>query len=279
MSLEKALYVVATPIGNLGDMVPRAIEALQFVDLIAAEDTRHSRGLLDHFGIKTPVVSFHEHSDPRSCEQFVSRLVAGESIALISDAGTPLISDPGYVLVLRAHQLGIKVVPIPGSCAAVAALSVSGLSANKFTFEGFLPAKKGTRSRALEALVDEPRTMIFYEAPHRVAETVAAMAEIFGEDRPAAVARELTKLYETVKRATLGELSQWICEDANQRRGELVVMVEGRERPVASLDAEVERTLFILAEELPASQAAAVAARLSGVPRKQLYQRLLAGGE
>lgn len=276
MSLVTALYVVATPIGNLGDMVPRAIEVLQLVDLIAAEDTRHSRGMLDYFGVSTPMMSFHEYSDSRALDQLSERLQSGQSIALISDAGTPLISDPGYALVARAHELNVKVVPVPGSCAAIAALSVSGLAADKFAFEGFLAAKSGPRTRQLDALLGETRTMLFYEAPHRIAATMEAMVAAFGEDRPAAIARELTKMYETVRQGTLGELSAWIAGDPNQRRGELVVVVEGSKPQATAMDERVEKMLFTLADELPASQAAALAARISGVPRKQLYQRLLA---
>jgi 16S rRNA (cytidine1402-2'-O)-methyltransferase len=269
---EAALYVVATPIGNLGDMVPRAIEVLQTVDVIAAEDTRHSSRLLSHFDIKTPLLAYHDHSDERRTHMLLERLQAGQSVALISDAGTPLISDPGYRLVRDVREAGIRVVPIPGACALVAALSVSGLPSDRFTFEGFLPAKTGQRSNRLQALQGESRTMIFYEAPHRIQDSLADMAEVFGAERPAVLAREITKTFETVADGSLSELVAFVSADSNQRRGEMVVLVEGLKRDDTRLDAEAERVMEILLRDLSVKQASALAAEITGVKKKLLYQ-------
>lgn len=270
------LYVVATPIGNLEDMTARAVRTLAQVDLVAAEDTRESGKLLRHFGITKPMVSFHEHNERRMVPRLIRQLHEGKSIALLSDAGTPLVSDPGYHLVSAAHAAGIPVTPLPGACAAIAALSVSGLPSDHFAFEGFPPPKAAARRRRFEQLRDEPRTLIFYEAPHRIAECLADMAQVFGVDRPAAFARELTKQFETVRAAALGELYEWVSTDADQRRGEIVVLV-GAPRAVAAPtpDAEAERVLRVLLAELPPRRAAALAARLTGVPRNRLYARAL----
>ena len=275
MSGEAVLYVVATPIGNLGDMVPRAVEVLQSVGLIAAEDTRHSGKLLQHFRIDTPCVSYHDHSGESRLDELLAKLGAGVSVALISDAGTPLVSDPGYRLIERAQAAGLRVVPVPGACAAIAALSAAGLPSDRFAFEGFLPAKQAARRARLEALAGETRTLIFYEAPHRVLQAVEDMAAVLGAERLGALARELTKHFETVKRAPLGELAAWIAADDNQQRGECVLLVAGcsGEREA---DPDAERTLGILLEELPVKQAAALAARITGLPKNQLYQRALA---
>ncbi len=272
--LNGALYIVATPIGNLGDMTARAIEVLRGVTLIAAEDTRHSAGLLRHFGIATPSLALHEHNERQQAEKIIERLRQGGSVALISDAGTPLLSDPGYHLVRAAHAAGIRVIPIPGASAALAALAASGLPTDRFTFEGFLPAKSAARRERLSALQAESRTMLFYEAPHRVAATLGEMAEILGGTREAVLARELTKLYETVRKDTLEGLWRWVQGDPQQQKGECVIAVQGA-APVAdggAAEAEVHRTLEILLEELPLKQAVALAARISGEKRNRLYE-------
>ena len=272
MGPDQVLYVVATPIGNLADMVPRAVEVLQCADLVAAEDTRHSQRLLSHFNIDTPLVAYHDHSDDRRTEQLLERLEQGQTIALISDAGTPLISDPGYRLVREARARGIRVVPIPGACAFVAALSAAGLPSDRFSFEGFLPSKPGARERVLESLAREERTMVFYEAPHRVLDTLRAMTAVFGPEREAVIARELTKAFETFHLASLAELCDWVAADSNQRRGEIVLVVRGAERRQgAELDAEAERVMKLLLGELPPKRAAALAAEITGVNKKALY--------
>jgi len=270
------LYIVATPIGNLGDISARALEVLQRVDRIAAEDTRHSASLLRHFHIDTPMFALHEHNERQKAEQVLGYLQQGESVALISDAGTPLISDPGYFLVRQAHASGIKVVPLPGPSALIAALSASGLATDRFCFEGFLPAKSGPRRRALEALSAEPRTLAFYETPHRIEESLKDMAAILGEARPATLARELTKTFETIRHATLGELAEWVADDANQRKGEFVVLVEGAPaKENEGLDGETQRIARMLAEELSIKQAAALAAKISGEKKNAIYNYLL----
>lgn len=266
-----ALYVVPTPIGNRADMVPRAIEVLQSVSLIAAEDMRHSRPLLNHFGIETPMIAYHDHSDERVVERVLAALRSGDSVALISDAGTPLISDPGYRIVDAAHSEGIAVVPIPGACAAIAALSAGGLPSDRFCFEGFLPAKAQARHTALSALAAETRTLVFYEAPHRLLATVQAMAEVFGGERIAVLARELSKLHETIRRASLAELAEWVNQDSNQQRGECVLLVKGAPAREQALDAEAERILYLLMDELPLKQAAQLAAQITGLKKNLLY--------
>ncbi len=213
------LYVVATPIGNLGDMTARAIAVLQQVDLIAAEDTRHSGPLLQHFGITTACIACHDHNERQIAAGLVERIQSGESVALISDAGTPLISDPGYLLVRTAREAGVPVVPVPGASAMIAALSVSGLPSDRFSFEGFLPAKSSARRQRLQALADEGGTLIFYESTHRIEESLADMAEVFGPERYAVIAREITKRFETVHGDTLQNLIAWIAADANQTKG------------------------------------------------------------
>ncbi len=267
------LYVVATPIGNLGDMTPRAVEILQAVDLIAAEDTRHSGRLLTHFSIGTPAIALHEHNERTQAPRLVERIATGESLALISDAGTPLVSDPGFHLVRLAREQGIRVVPVPGASAVMAGLSVSGLPTDRFIFEGFLPAKSGPRRKRLQALVAETRTLIFYEAPHRVRSTLEDMVAVVGEGRRAVLARELTKTFETVKDAPLGELAAWVRDDADQQKGEIVLLLAGAPGGEdGGDDSEARRILGVLLEELPLSQASALAARITGLKKKQLYQ-------
>lgn len=273
MNNHNALYVVATPIGNLADMVPRAVEILQAVDLIAAEDTRHSAKLMQHYAISTPLVAYHDHSDSAKVDSLMERLLRGDSLALISDAGTPLISDPGYRLVKRAREQGIPVVPIPGPCALIAALSASGLPSDRFAFEGFPPAKDAARARFFQTLGKDPRTLIFYESPHRVLESLMVMVDAFGADRRVVLAREISKAFETILSAPLGELIETVRADANQQRGEIVLLVQGYVAPVQEgLAPETERVMRILLDELPLKQAAALAARLTGEKKNTLYK-------
>jgi 16S rRNA (cytidine1402-2'-O)-methyltransferase len=273
-STTGSLYVVATPIGNLDDMSVRALKVLREVALIAAEDTRHSLRLMQHFGIATPLVACHEHNERDEGSRFIARLLAGDNVALISDAGTPLISDPGYHLVRQARAAGIQVVPVPGACALIAALSAAGLPSDRFIFEGFLPAKTVGRRARLELLKEEPRTVIFYEAPHRILECLQDMEEIFGADRPAVLGRELTKTFETLKGLPLGELRAFVEGDSNQQRGECVVLVAGWSEPEGEdvIGTEARRVLDLLLQEMPLKRAAALAAEITGVRKNLLYQ-------
>jgi len=273
--LEPALYVVATPIGNLQDMTPRAIDVLQHVELIAAEDTRHSARLLAHFDINTRLVSVHEHNEHQRIEMIVHQLQSGASVALISDAGTPLISDPGYVVVKAVREAGFKVVPVPGCAALIAALSAAGLPTDRFVFEGFLAHKPSARTHQLKQLVDESRTLIFYESPHRILASLSDMALVFGSERVVAIARELTKTYETIHVDTLENLRTWMESDTNQQKGEFVVVVQGAATGQKVLDARSREILDILLAELPVSQAAALAAKITGLKKKVLYQAAL----
>ncbi|WP_147653477.1 16S rRNA (cytidine(1402)-2'-O)-methyltransferase [Vulcaniibacterium gelatinicum] len=268
------LYVVATPIGNLGDLSPRALDTLRGVDAVCAEDTRHTRQLLAHFGLERPLLALHEHNEAALAEQIVARLRAGESLALVSDAGTPLVSDPGFRLVRAARAAGVRVSPVPGPCAFVAALSVAGLPSDRFVFEGFLPAKPRARRERLAQLAHEPRTLLFYESAHRIEDTLADMAAAFGQARPAVLARELTKLFETVLDGPLQALLDRVRADPDQRRGEFVLLVQGAEETAEAKVAEGRRLYAKLCEHLPPSTAARLAAELSGAPRKALY-----GGE
>ncbi len=273
---NKALYIVATPIGNLQDMSLRAIETLKTVDCIAAEDTRHSAPLLQHFMVKTPLIALHEHNERECADLLIKRLKQGESIALISDAGTPLINDPGYFLVREARKAGIQVIPIPGPSALIAALSASGLPTDRFCFEGFLPAKSKHRLKHLETLRHETRTLIFYEAPHRVLESLQDMLETFGPEREVVIARELTKLYETIYSGTLSHLVEWVKQDENQQRGEIVLMVKGAEAISNEVDDSLEDILKILLAELPLSQAVELAAKITNRRKNEVYQKALA---
>jgi 16S rRNA (cytidine1402-2'-O)-methyltransferase len=271
------LYVVATPIGNLEDISARALRVLKEVSLIAAEDTRHSSRLLAHFGIQTPLAACHEHNEREEGGRFLGRLQAGENIALISDAGTPLISDPGYHLVRQARAAGVAVVPVPGACALIAALSAAGLPSDRFIFEGFLPAKAAARRARLETLKEEPRTLIFYEAPHRILESLRDFEDVFGGGRIAVLGRELTKAFETLKGLPLGQLRAWVEADSNQQRGECVVLVEGWHAPQdeSAVSAESLRVLDLLLAEMPLKRAAAIAAEITGVRKNLLYQAAL----
>lgn len=270
------LYVVATPLGNLQDMSFRAIEILQTVNCIAAEDTRHSFSLLKHFSIKTPMVSLHEHNERERAVILLDRLTQGESIALISDAGTPLISDPGYFIVREARALGISVVPIPGSCAAIAAISAAGLPTDRFVFEGFLPNKTKSRKERLDALTKESRTMIFYEAPHRILGLLRDLQRHFGHERTCVLARELTKVFETIHSATLGEMVSWVENDENQQRGEMVLMLEGsEEKPLIEKEIKYDHVLEVLMDALPLKQAVEIAAKITGQRKNDVYKRAL----
>lgn len=273
-SAAGSLYVVATPIGNLDDISARALKLLREVSLIAAEDTRHSQRLMQHFGIATPLAACHEHNERDEGSRFITRLLAGDDVALISDAGTPLISDPGYHLVRQARAAGINVVPVPGACALVAALSAAGLPSDRFIFEGFLPAKAVGRRGRLESVKEEPRTLIFYEAPHRILECLQDMEAIFGGDRPALLARELTKTFETLKGLPLSELRQFVESDSNQQRGECVVLVAGWTAPEGdeAISSESMRVLDLLLKEIPLKRAAALAAEITGERKNVLYQ-------
>jgi 16S rRNA (cytidine1402-2'-O)-methyltransferase len=273
--VDSGLYVVATPIGNFGDMSQRAIEVLQNADLIAAEDTRHSLRLLQFFAIDTPTMAYHDHSDDRALQRIGKCLADGGSVALVSDAGTPLISDPGYRLVRHVQDGGFAVYPLPGPCAAIAALSVSGLPTDRFLFEGFLPARDGARINRLAALAAEPMTLIFYEAPHRIEASLRSMIEVFGGDREAVLAREITKTFETIRRGPLSGLAQFVSGDSNQQRGEIVLIVAGKPKGEQEIAADVSKLLLRLAQELPAKKAAAVVADCTGLRKKQLYEYLL----
>lgn len=268
------LYIVATPIGNLGDITPRAVEVLKQVDLIAAEDTRHSQRLLSHLGISTRMQAYHEHNEEYQADKLIARLQQGDSIAVISDAGTPLVSDPGYRLLDRAHECNIRVVPVPGACAAIAAMSVAGLPTDRFSFEGFPPAKQAARLSYLQPLKEETRTMVFYISCHRIGETLMDMKSVFGEQRLATFARELTKTYETIRKATLDELCTWVAEDAMQHKGEIVLVVSGsvKEKSAHPLRDEI---LAVLVDELPVKQASKIASRITGINKNELYEAAL----
>ena len=275
--LEKgALYVVATPIGNLGDLSHRAIEVLHGVTVIAAEDTRHTRRLLQQYEISTDCLALHEHNESKVTASLLLRMQQGDSIALVSDAGTPLLSDPGYHLVREATTVGLRVIPVPGPSAIMAALSAAGLPTDRFCFEGFLPNKSVARCRRLDALHQVPVTLVFFEAPHRILATLADMRSIFGADRQAVMARELTKTFETFLRGSLEEIYQQVNGDQNQQKGEIVMLVHGA-RPVerSELDPETERVLNTLLRDLPVKQAAALTAEITGVKKNLLYQQAI----
>jgi 16S rRNA (cytidine1402-2'-O)-methyltransferase len=271
------LYIVATPIGNLKDVTLRALEVLAAVDLIAAEDTRQSKKLLENYNIKTSLLALHEHNEEQQSQVLLEKILAGKNIALISDAGTPLISDPGYTLVKKMREAGITVIPIPGACAAIAALSASGLPSDHFIFEGFLPAKNMAKLKRLETLQAETRTMIFYEAPHRLVDTIETMQQVFGVDRHAVLARELSKIFETIHADTLANLKTWITEDSNQERGEMVILVAGSKVNTnidTTLEAEVMRLAKILHGLLPPAQITKVITKIlsAKISRQELYK-------
>tara|TARA_R100001230_G_scaffold9306_1_gene3579 strand:- start:2529 stop:3377 length:849 start_codon:yes stop_codon:yes gene_type:complete len=273
------LFVVATPIGNLQDMSPRALQVLKDVRLIAAEDTRHSARLMQHFGIDTPMTACHDHNERDKGERLVERLLAGDDVALISDAGTPLISDPGYHLVRQAREAGVRVSPVPGACALIAALSAAGMPSDRFAFEGFLPAKAHGRRQRLQALAAEDRTWMVYEAPHRLLECLQDMQQVLGDERRVLLARELTKTFETLRAAPLAELVKWVAGDSDQQRGECVLVVEGAPAPQADeVGDEALRVLDLLLAELPLKRAAKLASEITGVRKNLLYQIALERG-
>ncbi len=270
------LYVVATPIGNRGDFSARAREVLASVECVAAEDTRHSAPLLREFGIASRLVSLHEHNEPARAAELIELLAAGKDVALISDAGTPLISDPGFRLVNAAHAAGARVCAVPGPSAVTAALSIAGIATDRFIFEGFLPEKAAARRERLATLATETRTQIFYEAPHRLADSLADMLSAFGGARQAAIAREMTKMHETLYRGSLDALVAAAAGDPDMARGEIVIVVAGAECTEKEVDEEGEALLRVLLSELPLKQAVDLAARASGAPRNALYQKALA---
>ncbi len=269
------LFVVATPIGHLDDISYRAINVLKSVDLIAAEDTRTSAQLLKHFGISTPLTACHDHNESNKIEHLIQRLQQGENMALISDAGTPLISDPGFKLVRAAQENNIQVIPVPGACAAIAALSAVGLPSDRFSFEGFLPSRQSQRISALQKLKDETQTMIIYEAPHRILECVKDMAEVFGAERPVGFAREITKTFETIKKMTLGELAAFVESDRNQQKGEIVLVIGGATEEKDLEQEKLDQLLTRLLQDLSVKAASQLAADLTGIKKKVAYQRAL----
>ncbi len=277
MTIESpALYVVATPLGNLGDLTARAQAVLKAVPWVAAEDTRHSAPLLRHLGSSARMLPAHQHNEEAAAQQVIDRLAAGDAVALISDAGTPAVSDPGARLVARVREAGYKVIPLPGPCAAVAALSASGITAPHWLFYGFLPTKGKQREEVLRELAPAPHALVFYEAPHRILETIAAMVTVLGPVRRVVIARELTKLFETIHACPLGEALAWLEGDANQQKGEFVLIVDAPET-VGDENAEGERVLvLLLAEGLPVKQAAKLAHAITGAPKNALYEKALA---
>ncbi|MCZ1176835.1 16S rRNA (cytidine(1402)-2'-O)-methyltransferase [Acinetobacter pittii] len=273
--MSAQLFVVATPIGHLDDMTFRAIDILKSVSIVAAEDTRQSAQLFKHYNISTQLTACHDHNESNKIEQLVQKLLAGDDIALISDAGTPLISDPGFKLVRAAQEHGIRVVPVPGACAAIAALSAVGLPSDRFSFEGFLPSKASQRISQLEKLKNETQTLIFYEAPHRILECVKNMAEVFGENRPVGFAREITKTFETIKKMTLKDLVSFIENDHNQEKGEIVLVVGGAPEKTDLEQEKLDELLKRLLQDLSVKAASQLAADLTGVKKKVAYQRAL----
>ncbi|MBN3131424.1 16S rRNA (cytidine(1402)-2'-O)-methyltransferase [Pectobacterium brasiliense] len=266
------LYIVPTPIGNLGDITQRALAVLASVDLIAAEDTRHTGLLLQHFAINARLFALHDHNEQQKADVLLAKLQSGQSIALVSDAGTPLINDPGYHLVRRCREAGVRVVPLPGACAAITALSASGLASDRFCYEGFLPAKTKGRKDKLRELGEEPRTLIFYESTHRLLDSLQDISEVLGAERYVVLAREITKTWESIHGAPVGELLAWVKEDENRRKGEMVLIVEGHQLDDSALSAEALRTLTLLRAELPLKKAAALAAEIHGVKKNALYR-------
>ncbi|MBW8184506.1 MULTISPECIES: 16S rRNA (cytidine(1402)-2'-O)-methyltransferase [Shewanella] len=279
MDLAAALYIVPTPIGNLGDISSRAIDVLNNVKLIACEDTRHSGILLSHFGIETRKTALHDHNERDRAEWIIQKLSNGEAIALISDAGTPLISDPGYHLVSQVRAAGYKVIPLPGACAAITALSASGLPSDRFSFEGFLPSKEKGRLDKLTELKEDPRTLIFYESPHRIVHSLESILTALGEDRVIAMAREVTKTFETFLYGTVKEVLEQVKSDPNQQKGEIVLMCHGyRLVEDEGIPAVVINTLKLLCEELPLKKASALAGQIHGMKKNALYKYGLENG-
>jgi len=272
--LTGILYIVATPIGNLQDITQRALDTFAQVDLIAAEDTRHSGLLLSHYGIKKPFFALHDHNEQEKAHILVEKLKQGSNIALISDAGTPLISDPGFHLVRQCREAGIRVVPLPGACAAITALCASGMASDRFCFEGFLPAKSKARKDKLENIAEEDRTLIFYESTHRILDTLEDMQSVLGEERYIVLAREITKTWETITGNTIKNLREWLLEDPNRTKGEMVLIVEGKPKSDNNdeISPQAMKALELIAEELPLKKAAAIVAELYGYKKNALYQ-------
>ncbi|MCI7718601.1 MAG: 16S rRNA (cytidine(1402)-2'-O)-methyltransferase [[Pasteurella] aerogenes] len=272
-NLSGILYIVATPIGNLQDITARALDIFNQVDLIAAEDTRHSGLLLSHYGIKKPFFALHDHNEQQKADLLVEKLRQGNHIALISDAGTPLISDPGFHVVRKCRQAGIRVVPLPGACAAITALCASGVASDRFCFEGFLPAKSKARRDKLTELVDEARTLIFYESTHRILDSLTDVETVLGADRYVVLAREITKTWETIIGDEVGQLRTWLAEDPNRTKGEMVLIIEGKSaEPSAEFSPQAIKALQLIAQELPLKKAAAIVAELYGYKKNALYQ-------
>lgn len=269
------LYIVATPIGNLGDISQRALDILSQVDLIACEDTRHTQKLLSAYSIKNRTMSMHDHNERQRQDQIGELLQQGKSIALVSDAGTPLISDPGFHLVRHCRQLGLTVVPVPGACAAIAALSAAGLPTDRFSFEGFLPSKSGARKNTLSELSEESRTMVFYDAPRRAIDTIADIVEVLGNERFVVIARELTKTFETIHSDTAENLLDWLQLDPNQLKGEMVLIIEGKKADPTAISAQIIETLKLLLDELPPKKACAITAKIYGIKKNSLYDLAL----
>ena len=272
--LTGILYIVATPIGNLQDITQRALDTFTQVDLIAAEDTRHSGLLLSHYGIKKPFFALHDHNEQEKAHILVEKLKQGSNIALISDAGTPLISDPGFHLVRQCREAGIRVIPLPGACAAITALCASGIASDRFCFEGFLPAKSKARKDKLENIAEEDRTLIFYESTHRILDTLEDMQSVLGEERYIVLAREITKTWETITGNTIKHLREWLLEDPNRTKGEMVLIVEGKPKSDNNdkISPQAVKALELIAEELPLKKAAAIVAELYGYKKNALYQ-------
>ena len=272
--LTGILYIVATPIGNLQDITQRALDTFTQVDLIAAEDTRHSGLLLSHYGIKKPFFALHDHNEQEKAHILVEKLKQGSNIALISDAGTPLISDPGFHLVRQCREAGIRVVPLPGACAAITALCASGIASDRFCFEGFLPAKSKARKDKLENIAEEDRTLIFYESTHRILDTLEDMQSVLGEERYIVLAREITKTWETITGNTIKNLREWLLGDPNRTKGEMVLIVEGKPKSDNNdeISPQAMKALELIAEELPLKKAAAIVAELYGYKKNALYQ-------
>ncbi|WP_034298301.1 16S rRNA (cytidine(1402)-2'-O)-methyltransferase [Herbaspirillum sp. RV1423] len=271
---ESALYVLATPIGNVCDVTLRALHVLTIADAVACEDTRNTSHLLTRYGISQTLIAAHEHNEREAADKIIARLQQGQRIALVSDAGTPAVSDPGARIVEAVRAAGLTVVPLPGASAAVTALSASGLVNDQFRFVGFLPNKSKQREHALQKLAADTATLVFYEAPHRIVETVDALLQAFGPERHVVLARELTKLFETIHRCPLAQAPAWLAQDANRQRGEFVLLVEGAAAGDDN-DAETERVLRILLDELPVKQAATLAAQITGQKKNALYERAL----
>lgn len=270
---EATLYIVATPIGNVCDITLRALHVLSLVDAIACEDTRNTQQLLQRYGLNKPLIAAHEHNEREAADKIIARLQAGERIAIVSDAGTPAISDPGARIVDAIMAAGLRVVPLPGPSAVTTAMSASGLLNNQFRFIGFLPSKPRQRTSALELLASDPATLVFYEAPHRIIETTTALRDVLGAGRQIVFARELTKMFETIHRCPLGEAIAWLTADAHQQKGEFVLLVEGV--MTTTDDTLDDRVLQILLEELPVKQAASLAATITGQKKNALYERAL----